>query len=181
MAHFSKIYFIGGIHGVGKSTVCIKVCEEQNIGYLSASQLIEHYKRKPVEADLDKDKYVKNINSNQNILINALNENVISDKSYILDGHFSLLDLHGKVQVIPVTVFKEIMPKVIITLIDEPASILKKLNKRNQIEYNLNLLSYMQERELCQARLVGNELSIEVHEVSSDDIKTFGKIISDLK
>jgi len=68
-----------------------------------------------------------------------------------------------------------------VTLIDEPASILKKLNKRNQIEYNLNLLSYMQERELCQARLVGNELSIEVHEVSSDDIKTFGKIISDLK
>jgi broad-specificity NMP kinase len=36
-----KIAFIGGIHGVGKSTICRQICSELNLEYLSASELIK--------------------------------------------------------------------------------------------------------------------------------------------
>jgi adenylate kinase len=38
---FKNIFFIGGIHGVGKSTICQQVCREMNIEYLSASELLK--------------------------------------------------------------------------------------------------------------------------------------------
>ena len=37
----SKIAFIGGIHGVGKSTVCKHICRDLKIEYLSASELLK--------------------------------------------------------------------------------------------------------------------------------------------
>jgi len=32
-----NITFIGGIHGVGKSTICRQICDEIKLEYLSAS------------------------------------------------------------------------------------------------------------------------------------------------
>jgi len=36
---FDNIVFVGGIHGVGKSTICQHICRELNMEYLSASEL----------------------------------------------------------------------------------------------------------------------------------------------
>jgi len=36
-----KIAFIGGIHGVGKSTICRQICDEIKLEYLSASELLK--------------------------------------------------------------------------------------------------------------------------------------------
>jgi adenylate kinase len=50
-----NIAFIGGIHGVGKSTICQQICDKLNLVYLSASELIkwsdinEDVKNKKVE------------------------------------------------------------------------------------------------------------------------------------
>ena len=36
-----NIIFIGGIHGVGKGTLCEKVCNDLNIRHLSASEVLK--------------------------------------------------------------------------------------------------------------------------------------------
>ena len=36
-----NIIFIGGIHGVGKGTLCEKVCNELNLQHLSASEVLK--------------------------------------------------------------------------------------------------------------------------------------------
>jgi len=36
-----NIIFIGGIHGVGKGTLCEKVCNDLNLLHLSASEVLK--------------------------------------------------------------------------------------------------------------------------------------------
>ncbi len=62
---FKNIAFIGGIHGVGKSTICQQVCEEMNIQYLSASNVL---KWKKINQNVQS-KTVEGLSITQNLLI----------------------------------------------------------------------------------------------------------------
>ncbi len=84
------------------------------------------------------------------------------------------------IEPVPETVFRQIAPKTIIVLVDEPKSILNKLIKREQRQYNVNLLSDMQKKELKVARSIAEKLKIKVHEVPYDDFRRFENIITDL-
>jgi adenylate kinase len=67
-ALFSNISFIGGIHGVGKSTICKDLCTKLSVEYLSASQVLKW-------ADLNQDvknKMAENISVTQDRLIEKL-------------------------------------------------------------------------------------------------------------
>ena len=72
---FNNIIFIGGIHGVGKSTICHLICSELNIEYLSASELL---KWKDINEDAE-NKKVENIPFTQNRLITGIKETVQKD------------------------------------------------------------------------------------------------------
>lgn len=61
--------FVGGIHGVGKIYFCEQIKKSLGFDYYTASQLIE--RQRGVQFDIDKK--VTNINSNQVLLIEALN------------------------------------------------------------------------------------------------------------
>jgi len=176
----SDIIFIGGIHGVGKSTLCLKICKKHNIDYLSASRLIENYKKKHSIEIADRGKPVKDIDNNQTILINALHENIVTNNTYFLDGHFTLFDMKENIEAVPETIFRHVAPKAIIVLLDKPKSILSRLMKRDQQKYNVKLLSAMQKMELKIAKTIAKKLKIQVHEVPYDDIRHFEKIITDL-
>lgn len=84
----SSIIFIGGIHGVGKSTVCQQICNKCNIEYLSASKLI---KWSELSEDT-KNKKVENLSFTQDRLVVGLRNAVQENKTYILDGHYCLLN-----------------------------------------------------------------------------------------
>ena len=157
-----NVIFVGGIHGVGKSTICKKLCNDLVIEYLSASKLISDYNNKLSRNNLDVGKLVNDIGQNQDILARAVKEYAGQNEIYLLDGHFTLLDSSGNIQSIPLSTFGTLTLAAIVVLTDDPAAIQKKLSSRDGEQFDLKLLEAMQIQELTNAEQVGIKLKIKV-------------------
>src|SRR5690606_18775242 len=101
-----NIIFIGGIHGVGKSTICQHICRELNMVYLSASELL---KWEEINDDAN-NKKVKDIPFTQNRLITGLFNTIQKRHFYLLDGHYCLLNGKAEVEKISIDIFMQINP-----------------------------------------------------------------------
>ncbi|PZO12129.1 MAG: hypothetical protein DCF25_18170 [Leptolyngbya foveolarum] len=152
-----KIIFVGGVHGVGKTTLCNKVKDEFEIKHFSASNLISREKNGEKESHR---KQVADISGNQNHLAVAVNRYFNNVDWYLLDGHFCLLDRNKDIALIPHSIYEEISPSAIIVLVDEPKSIYSRLSARDNVDYDLSLLRSFQEQEISQAKLVSQQLAI---------------------
>ena len=97
-----NISFIGGIHGVGKSTICRNICQQTAFEYLSASDLI---KWNEINTDVHNKKVI-NIPGTQDLLIDGLRRSTLVDKNYLLDGHYCLLDSYFKITPVPIETFQ---------------------------------------------------------------------------
>lgn len=149
-----NIFFVAGIHGVGKSTICNKVAQRLNIFTSSSSQIIKEYKGKKIT---NSGKRVKNIDENQEALLLGLQK--IEAKNILLDGHFVLMNAHGDIEKITESIFQKIRPTAIILLIDTPAEIAKRLESRDCIQYSEKILSQMQDLEERQAVQIAKLIS----------------------
>jgi len=172
--------FIGGIHGVGKSTICSDISTELNIPHLTASDVIRQYKKDTLIKNKDRGKRVHNIFSNQGILITALDSSVIKNDTFILDGHFTLFDSRGEVNPIPANVFFQIKPKALFVITEKPETIQLRLMDRDESDYNLHKLSEMQKAETVHARRVSEEIGVKLHEVSSSQLELLRDYIKDI-
>jgi adenylate kinase len=161
-----KIIFVGGIHGVGKSYFCNQLKQKYNTQHFSCSSLISEFKKQ----QFDK-KEVENVQSNQNILINALNTITFNDKPFLLDGHFCLLTPEQNIVQIPFDTFLDISPQAIIVLKDDPEKIYSRLIQRDKVKYDILLLQKMQNIELNYSKFVSQKLSVPyfVYDVSNPD------------
>lgn len=159
-----NINFIGGIHGVGKTTFCKLLTERMGYLHYSASSLIKEYK------NLEKDKKVDKVNENQDILITAIKKTFNIQKNYILDGHFCLLDTENQIIEVPFSTFKTLNLKKIIVLKDSSCNIHEKLLKRDGINYDIDLIEDFQNRELSYSKKIANLLNIpyKVFDIHSD-------------
>lgn len=154
-----NIAFIGGIHGVGKSTICRHICDEVKLEYLSASELI---KWKDINEDVQ-NKKVKNIPATQGRLILGLTNSVQKDKSYILDGHYCLLNCKNEIVNIPLDTFKLINPVSLNIVLGDVVEIKNRLEKRDNQPYDQELLTRMQESELDYARYMSKTLGVTLN------------------
>lgn len=151
-----KIIFVGGVHGVGKTTLCKSVCTKFDVIHYSASELIKRYSH--IEFPLNA--RVENIDRNQEALINAINEYLSRSIIYLLDGHFCLLNKDGVITKIPLSTFTAISPIAIILLYDDPCNIYFRLQDRDREIYDLDLLLSFQEQELHYSRSVATKINI---------------------
>lgn len=151
-----KIIFVGGVHGVGKTTLCKNIESRFNIEHFSASNLIarekteEHFRNKRVE----------NIAGNQDILVEAINKYLNNENTYLIDGHFCLLNKDNKITEIPYSTFEGICPSAIIVLVDEPENIYTRLSSRDGVKHDLALLRSFQEQEIYNAEYIRDKLNI---------------------
>jgi adenylate kinase len=120
---FNNIVFIGGIHGVGKSTICQHICRELNMEYLSASELL---KWEEINDDA-KNKKVNDIPLTQDRLITGLSKNIQNGHFYLLDGHFCLLNENDEVEKISKDIFMQINPKVLCLILGDITEIKTRL------------------------------------------------------
>lgn len=150
------IIFIGGVHGVGKTTLCTSICSKFDVVHHSASELIKRYRH--IEFPLNG--RVENINRNQDALINAINEYLDTGEKYLLDGHFCLLDQDGVITKIPIATFIALSPIGIILLHDDPSDIHFRLRDRDREIYDMDTLSFFQEQELHYSRSVAAKLNV---------------------
>ena len=151
-----QIIFIGGVHGVGKTTLCKKIESRFNIEHFSASNLIAKEK---AEENL-RNKQVENITGNQDFLVTAINKYFKSETWYLLDGHFCLLNKNNEITKIPYSTYEGICPSAIIVLVDEPENIYTRLNLRDSIKHDLSLLRSFQEQEIDYADYIKDKLNI---------------------
>ncbi len=151
-----RIIFIGGIHGVGKTTLCNSLCSQFNIEHRSASKLIA----KINENNLTSNKLVRNIQENQDALIVSINKYLETGKNYIIDGHFCLLNANGRIEQIPISTYKSMYLVGIIVLFDDPLNIFKRLGDRDKLLYDINLLSRFQDEETNYAKYISEYLKI---------------------
>ena len=146
-----NIIFIGGIHGVGKTTFTKKMSQIFGVDFYSASELITIAGKK-----IFKDKLTRDIDGNQNILINAIRTVLKKDKLYFLDGHFCLLDKNSHIKKIPIDTYSKMNIRLLIILTDNIENIYNRLKVRDGIGYDLNVIKEFQNEEINYA----NEISL---------------------
>ena len=160
-----NILFVGGIHGVGKGTICTKLAAKYGFQHLTASEVLKWN-----EISDRINKRVQDITSTQERLISNLNSIVKQDETYLLDGHFALLNSQGVPEKIQDSTFERINPTAVILLTDEPERILGRLNKRDNSGYALETLEEMQEMEIEHADHITKKLNIPLIKVKNNDV-----------
>lgn len=158
-----KIIFWGGVHGVGKSTFSKSVTDKYpDMESLSCSTIIK-WENPAI-------KEVGDVGETQNALLANLPYFIDQDKNYLLDGHFCLLTEQGTIERVPMEVFEAMSPSLMIVLVEDPAIICQRLNKRDSHDYTLELMTEFQEEELKYALEVAETLGVPI-EVSDSKNK----------
>jgi adenylate kinase len=150
----TRLYFVGGIHGVGKSYFCEQMVRENGINSYSASKLIADLKHEHFKTN----KFIKDIGDNQNYLLKAVK--TITDKEYLLDGHFCLLNSSGEVERVPIDIFKELPIAAIIVIYDDVSKVVKRINLRDGIMYSETTFEFFQNMELSYAKEIALLLNV---------------------
>lgn len=151
-----KCIFVAGVHGVGKTTFSNQLTVKLNLTHYSASQLIRDYNSKLFFVD----KCVTDVESNQDVLINSVLQNV-SEDLYILDGHFTLLKKDNIIEKIPKSTFEKLCITKVILLLEHPIIIYHRIKDRDKNTIlSLEKIEKMQQCELDYAKEVCNCLNI---------------------
>ena len=148
--------FISGVHGAGKSFFCDRLLETTGIKSYSASKLIEERKNITFKAD----KLIADIDDNQHYLIDAVNSLRDQKASFVIDGHFCLLDSDGNVTRIPEQTFLDLKPDAIVLLTERPEIIAERRKTRDGIENDIELIKRFQKEEVSYAQDVSEKMSI---------------------
>ncbi|MCU4414199.1 AAA family ATPase [Acinetobacter sp. WU_MDCI_Axc73] len=170
------ITFVAGVHGVGKSTLCVKLASMVNLTHISASDLIRTRK------ELDKNKKVINPQDNQEILIQELLNYRLNNK-ILLDGHFCLLDMNERVIKLPIELYRNIEISKILLLSSEAELIYKRVLIRDSGKSGLSLqtISDLQDAEMEHAYRVSEALDIPLLEIDVVESKINSEIEKILK
>lgn len=168
-----NIIFIGGIHGVGKGTLCKEIALKTDLIHITASEVLKWN-----EISSTDNKLVQNISSTQERLLLGLKNLIEKDKQYLLDGHFCLLNSNGIPSKIDEETFDCINPKIISIVIDDVVKIVERLDKRDNKKYDAQTLNELQEMEIEYAKYLSDKYSIPYIEIKNNDFKSLLKIIT---
>ncbi len=168
----TKIHFIGGIHGVGKGTICNKVCVQTGLVHLTASELLKWNEISAID-----NKKVENIQNTQNRLIAGLNNATKTNEFYLLDGHFCLFNAAGEVEKVPLVTFVKIAPKSITVVTAKVGLIKQRLEKRDDKAYDFNILENMQNTEKVYAKEIATYLNVPFIEIKNSNFQALIDVI----
>ncbi len=158
-----SIFFLAGVHGVGKGTLASKLARSTGLNCYSASGLIKERKRAPV----DKAKTVIDPDENQTYLLDAVQELGSTHCHFILDGHFTLWGEDG-VYDVPLSIFESLPIAGIIVLSESAATVAERLDSRDGNCIDTATLEAHLDAELDRARYVSRQLDIPMLEISSE-------------
>lgn len=147
--------FIGGVHGVGKTTICKNALDPLGFDCCSASSLI----RRRVTMHKT-DKRVKNVDGNQAVLIRESTKEAARTLLYGLDGHFCLLNAQGEIERLPIEVFRALKLDLLV-LVDSTVEVVRAhLQQRDGTAWTKTRVSRLMSAERAHAKAVAAELGI---------------------
>jgi adenylate kinase len=170
------VIFVGGIHGVGKTTFCQQLAIQAAMEHRTVSDLI---KEELVTYDLDGTKRAGDLDSNQRALISWLNKNKWRDR-LILDGHFTLLNKAHDIYRVEFDVFEKIRPSGLICL-EAPTDLIQaRLEQRDGQIWSTEVIQNMADAERVWAEAVGKNLDIPICVLSSFDVLSAKRFVNEL-
>lgn len=170
------VLFVGGVHGVGKSTCCSQVAQIAGCLHVSASGII---RREHAGAIAATGKLVADVGGNQDLLVRgflAFKREALGS-SILLDGHFAMRNSSGVIEPVEIDVFKALGIDHLVCLVDEPNVIAVRLDQRDgQASANLEIAD-LQNAELQNARLVASTLGLPFTLLQSGDVEGLKRLI----
>lgn len=163
-----NICFVGGIHGVGKGSICKNVASKLDLIHLTASKVLKWEDISPKG-----NKNVKDFSFTQERLLTNLKAITIGGKRYLLDGHYCLLDEHNRPKRIEKNTFTSIEPKAFAVVVDDIRSVKTRLEERDCKSYDLEVLEQFQALEINYAKELAQDLSIPFFEVNNGNLIGF--------
>ena len=152
-----KIIFIAGSYGVGKTTICNQLANILKIPSYSASDLISKQNKELY----GKNKYVKDSNLNQNILVEQVSQ--INDGIFIINGHFCLKAPNNNIILLEKDIFKQLSLNAIILIESSSELILENLYNRDKKTYNIEFINKLLLSEKKQAIYVSKTYNIPLY------------------
>jgi len=146
-----QVFFVSGVYGVGKTTICSKLSEKTGIPSYSASDLISEKNNEQYGTQ----KSVKDKEENQQMLLNAVKALPFVDNQILLSGHFCIFGRNQEVEPLPDFVFTSLGITKIILLTAELSLILERLYKRDNVSYMPKSIGNL----LCQEKLSANRFA----------------------
>ena len=156
--------FVGGVHGVGKTTFLNKTLGYCGFTCFSASDLIKRHK-----LEIRKDKVVSDITGNQSGLIIESIKESSKHRLYAIDGHFTLLSKGGKVQPISREVFSELKLDCLMLILASCEEIQSRISSRDGIKWSKSLIRSFIRAEECQAEAIAKNLQIPLLKIENSD------------
>lgn len=144
--------FISGSYGVGKTTISHELSRIFDIPAFQASELITNYTGEQYGAT----KHVKNIQTNQDVLIYQVAKTRERFETFILAGHFAIFNKKNEIEKIPRYVFGELGITKIILLEAAADKIMLNMLKRDNRDYA--------EKELIDIARIEYECAVQISE-----------------
>ncbi|MBB4635218.1 ATP-binding protein [Longimicrobium terrae] len=152
-----RLYFVGGIHGSGKTTLCRNLAAKLRAPHHSAGELI----RLGGESQEVRDKTVRDVKKNQTLLLSALNDlRNAGTATVILDGHYTVVDSTGAICPVEIEVFHALNPSSLVLVDSEPELVVKRLRERDNRDYSLTFVEHHAREEKAHAETISRTLQI---------------------
>ena len=169
--------FLGGVHGVGKTSMCADLLEKYALKVISASAVIRAERERPAS---DSRTAVLNVGANQRLLIRGV-QRLANDSPgrYLLDGHFALRTLAGDIEEIDSDIFQTIGVSSLICLVDDPLAIAQRLAARDSEVHDVTAISELQAAEVRSAESASRTLRLGLKVVQAFDVRAFEDCLRD--
>lgn len=146
--------FIGGVHGVGKTTICKASLDPLGFDCISASELIRRH------VTMHKtDKRVRNVGKNQDVLVAESNKEKLKSLLYGLDGHYCLLNKDGAIERLPVEVFDSLGFDLLALVDSTVDAVVKHLQARDGTKWSKKTVAALMSAERTHAKRIAKALN----------------------
>jgi len=167
-----KVIFIGGVHGVGKSTACSRAVDDLSCLHVRASDVIRQERSNAIATH---GKLVEDVSGNQELLLQGFDriKSSSTTKCILLDGHYALRDSSRTIQLLPVTVFQGLGLSGLVCLENDPSVIVQRINARDGYSVSIEEVSELQKAELEHAEAVSKALSLPLSILRENELNNF--------
>jgi predicted transcriptional regulator/adenylate kinase len=165
-----RVLFVGGAHGVGKTSICQQYASTHGVIHKSAGQLIKEA-RGLRSSELSK--AVSDIDGNQRLLVDAVGRVRSSANTLVLDGHFSVFDANYKPTPIPTAVFSVLSIDGVIVVVDSPHAIALRIAGRDGLRIASEDIRALQTSEVQRGMQVARELCVPFAQVKFGATESF--------
>jgi len=152
-----RVFFLAGVHGVGKGYLGAPVAKTLGISHCTASHLIREEKGK---STWDNNKKTADLDDNQVALIRAVEHRRSESSDILLDGHFVLRDSAGALVPLEQSVFAAMRLSGVILLTEDVQTIRDRLSVRDGVAKSVMEISELIDAESAHALAVCQAISL---------------------